>query len=197
MFYSSFYAWLNVREIWRRVIQQFLSTSMVAFRRSISICISYSWSFSCFTSSEDDIAVFGYSVQVEHPARFELSSRNARVEQWHRENRSRVLAICYPCVQRLFRRISQPANDLCDWLCCIIHCKCLFLLLPCVHNPFLSPCPGFCPQGRSFLNFCYTFWGTSILQCRFFNYRYHLPHLISNMLFWTGSIRKRRASAIQ
>ena len=154
MFYSSFYAWLNVREIWRRVIQQFLSTSMVAFRRSISICISYSWSFSCFTSSEDDIAVFGYSVQVEHPARFELSSRNARVEQWHRENRSRFLAICYPCVQRLFRRISQPANDLCDWLCCIIHCKCLFLLLPCVHNPFLSPCPGFCPQGRSFLNFC-------------------------------------------
>lgn len=59
----------------------------------------------------------------------------------------RHIAICYPCVQRLFRRVSQPANDLCDGLRCIIHCKCLFLLLPCVHNPFLSPCPGFCPQG--------------------------------------------------
>ena len=58
----------------------------------------------------------------------------------------RLIAICYPCVQRLFRRISQPANDLCDGLRCIIHCECLFLLLPCVHNPFLSPCPGFCPQ---------------------------------------------------
>lgn len=62
----------------------------------------------------------------------------------------RLIAICYPCVQRLFWRISQPANDLCDGLRCIIHCKCLFLLLPCVHNPFLSPCPGLCPQDRTF-----------------------------------------------
>ena len=53
----------------------------------------------------------------------------------------RLIAICYPCVQRLFRRISQPANDLCDGLRCIRHCKCLFLLFPCVHNPFLSPLP--------------------------------------------------------
>ena len=61
----------------------------------------------------------------------------------------RLIAICYPCVQRLFRRISQSANDLCGGLRCIIHCKCLFLLLPCVHNPFLSSCPGFCPQGHT------------------------------------------------